>query len=72
MNNLNGYEVMYLLDPELEEEGLEDKKERLKTIVESGNGEVVSMEEWGKKYLRLSSRRWRTEKRSGVPGSTDG
>ncbi len=51
MNNLNGYEVMYLLDPELEEEGLEDKKERLKAIVESGNGEVVSMEEWGKKRL---------------------
>ncbi len=51
MNKLNGYEVMYLLDPELEEEGLEEKKERLKTIVESGDGEVDSMEEWGKKRL---------------------
>jgi len=42
---------MYLLDPELEEEGLEEKKERLKSIVESGQGEVQSIEEWGKKRL---------------------
>lgn len=51
MNNLKGYEVMYLLDPELEEEGLDKKKERLKSIVESGQGEVQSLEEWGKKRL---------------------
>ena len=51
MNNLKGYEVMYLLDPEFEEEGLEAKKERLKAIIEGGNGEVLSMEEWGKKRL---------------------
>ncbi len=51
MNNLNGYEVMYLLDPEFEEEGLEEKKERLKGIVEADSGEVISMEEWGKKRL---------------------
>ena len=51
MNNLKGYEVMYLLDPELEEEGLEEKKERLESIVGSGQGEVQSMEEWGKKRL---------------------
>ena len=51
MNNLKGYEVMYLLDPELEEEGLDEKKERLKSIVESGQGEVRSLEEWGKKRL---------------------
>jgi len=51
LNNLKGYEVMYLLDPELEEEGLDEKKERLKSIVESGQGEVKSLEEWGKKRL---------------------
>lgn len=51
MNNLRGYEVMYLLDPKFEEEGLEDKKDRLKAIVESEDGEVESMEEWGKKRL---------------------
>lgn len=42
---------MYLLDPKYEEEGLEDKKDRLKAIVESEDGEVESMEEWGKKRL---------------------
>ncbi len=42
---------MYLLDPKFEEEGLEDKKDRLKAIVESEDGEVESMEEWGKKRL---------------------
>ena len=51
MKNPKGYEVMYLLDPELEEEGLDEKKERLKAIVESGDGEVLSLEEWGKKRL---------------------
>jgi len=42
---------MYLLDPKFDEEGLEDKKDRLKAIVESEDGEVESMEEWGKKRL---------------------
>lgn len=51
MDNLKGYEVMYLLDPEYAEEGLEEKKERLKAIVEGGNGEVQSVDEWGKKRL---------------------
>jgi len=51
LKNPKGYEVMYLLDPELEEEGLDEKKERLKAIVESGDGEVLSLEEWGKKRL---------------------
>jgi len=51
LSNLKGYEVMYLLDPELEEEGLDEKKERIKSIVESGQGEVQSIEEWGKKRL---------------------
>lgn len=51
MDNLKGYEVMYLLDPEYAEEGLEEKKERLKAIVEGGNGKVQSVDEWGKKRL---------------------
>ncbi|MBS3814834.1 30S ribosomal protein S6 [Candidatus Bipolaricaulota bacterium] len=51
MNNLKGYEVMYLLDPEYAEEGLEEKKERLKAIIEGANGEVQSVDEWGKKRL---------------------
>lgn len=42
---------MYLLDPKYDEEGLEDKKDRLKGIVESEGGEVESVEEWGKKRL---------------------
>jgi len=51
LSNLKGYEVMYLLEPGIEEEDLEEKKERIKSIVESGSGELVSMEEWGKKRL---------------------
>jgi small subunit ribosomal protein S6 len=42
---------MFLLDPRFAEEGLEDKKDRLKAIVEDEDGEVESMEEWGKKRL---------------------
>lgn len=42
---------MYLLDPKYDEEGLEDKKDRLESIVESENGEVESIDEWGKKRL---------------------
>lgn len=42
---------MYLLDPKYDEEGLDEKKERLKEIVEGQNGEVESVDEWGKKRL---------------------
>lgn len=42
---------MFLLDPRFAEEGLEDKKDRLKAIVEDEDGEIESMEEWGKKRL---------------------
>ncbi len=51
MNNMKGYEVMYVLDPKYNEEGLEDKKERLKSIIENESGEVQAVDEWGKKRL---------------------
>lgn len=42
---------MYVLDPKYDEEGLEDKKERLKTIIENEGGNVQEIDEWGKKRL---------------------
>lgn len=51
MNNMNGYEVMYVLDPKYDEEGLEEKKERLKTVIENQGGDVQTVDEWGKKRL---------------------
>ncbi len=51
MNNMNGYEIMYVLDPKYDEEGLEEKKERLKTVIENQGGDVQAVDEWGKKKL---------------------
>ena len=48
---MKGYEVMYVLDPKYAEEGLEEKKERLKSVIESIGGDVQSVDEWGKKRL---------------------
>ena len=48
---MNPYEVLYILTPELEEEALRTSIDKFKGIVETNGGEVVSVDEWGKKKL---------------------
>jgi small subunit ribosomal protein S6 len=42
---------MCVLNPELDEAGLEAQNERLKSLITGRGGEVVSMEPWGRRRL---------------------
>lgn len=44
------YEVMYIIDPELDEEGTSEIISRFKSLVEK-SAEVVAIDEWGKRRL---------------------
>ena len=44
------YEVLYILDPALGEEGIAALVEKFKALVES-NGTLTSIDEWGKRRL---------------------
>ncbi len=44
------YEVMYIIDPAVGEEGIAALVEKFKTLIEA-NGTVTEMEEWGKRKL---------------------
>lgn len=48
---MNQYEVLYIIVPELDEEATRASIDKFKGIVESNGGEVVSVDEWGKKKL---------------------
>jgi small subunit ribosomal protein S6 len=48
---MNPYEVLYIIVPELDEEATRASIDKFKGIVESNGGEVVSVDEWGKKKL---------------------
>jgi len=45
------YELMCVLDPELDDAGLEAQNKRLKTLITSRGGDVLSMEPWGRRRL---------------------
>jgi small subunit ribosomal protein S6 len=48
---LREYELMCVLNPELDEAGIEAQNERLKTLIANRGGEVVNFEPWGKRRL---------------------
>ncbi len=45
------YELMVIFTPELEEEVLEKEIEKLKEIIQSKDGEVEKVDNWGKRRL---------------------
>jgi small subunit ribosomal protein S6 len=47
---LNGYETIFVIDASLEEEKIAALKERFTNLI-SENGELVSVDDWGKKRL---------------------
>ena len=47
---MNKYEVMYILNPELEEEKIQALVEKFKALIEA-NGTLESLTEWGKRRL---------------------
>ena len=48
------YESMLLVNPELDEEGIEELKARIESIVAEGKGELKKWEVWGRRKLAYS------------------
>ena len=48
---MNQYEALYIIVPEIDEETTKATIEKFKGIDESNAGEVVSVDEWGKRRL---------------------
>ena len=49
---MNLYETIYILKPDMDEEATKAMVERFKAIVEE-NGEMDTLEEWGKESLLI-------------------
>lgn len=48
---MNQYEALYIIVPEVDEEALRGVIDKFKGIVETNGGEIVSVDEWGKRKL---------------------
>ncbi len=45
------YETIFILDPDLEEGVAQSAIEKIKGIITQGNGEILKVEDWGKRKL---------------------
>ncbi len=45
------YETIFILDPDLEEEQTQSVTEKVKGIITQANGEILKVEDWGKRKL---------------------
>jgi len=45
------YETIFILDPDLEDEQTQSTIEKIKGIVTQNNGEIIKVEDWGKRKL---------------------
>jgi small subunit ribosomal protein S6 len=45
------YETIFILDPDLEEGAAQSAIEKIKGILAQGNGEILKVEDWGKRKL---------------------
>ncbi len=45
------YETIFILDPDLEEEQATSTIEKIKGIITQANGEILKLEDWGKRKL---------------------
>ncbi|HHV45129.1 MAG TPA: 30S ribosomal protein S6 [Firmicutes bacterium] len=48
---MRSYEVMYILNPTLEEEAIDGLIERFNGIITQDGGEIESVDKWGKRRL---------------------
>jgi small subunit ribosomal protein S6 len=48
---MNQYEALYIIVPTLDDEAIKASVEKFKGIVVNNGGEVVAVDEWGKKRL---------------------
>ena len=45
------YETIFILDPDLEDEKIQSTVEKVKGILTQANGEILKVEDWGKRKL---------------------
>ena len=45
------YETIFILDPDLEDEKIQSAVEKIKGIITQANGEILKVEDWGKRKL---------------------
>jgi small subunit ribosomal protein S6 len=45
------YETIFILDPDLEDELTQSTIEKVKGIITQANGEIIKVEDWGKRKL---------------------
>jgi small subunit ribosomal protein S6 len=45
------YETIFILDPDLEDEEAQKVIEKVKGIISQSNGEIIRIEDWGKRKL---------------------
>ena len=48
---MRNYELMFILKPDMEEEAIQQAIDKYTGIVTQGQGEVVSVDKWGKRRL---------------------
>lgn len=56
---MRDYEVMYIINPELDEEQTTAVLDKFKGIVENNGGEIVKLDKWGKRRLAYEIKRKR-------------
>lgn len=48
---MNAYETVFVLDPQLEDEGIDQQITRIEHVITSHDGEIVGTERWGRRKL---------------------
>ncbi len=51
------YETLFIIDPELTDEGLKDVAEKFKNIILADKGHIIKYDEWGKRKLAYPVRK---------------
>jgi small subunit ribosomal protein S6 len=51
------YETIFILDPDLEDEKTQSTVEKVKGIITQSSGEILKVEDWGKRKLAYDVRK---------------
>ncbi len=56
---MRNYELMVVLTPDLDDQGVEETTERVRTLVTARGGEVTDLQPWGRRRLAYPVSRFR-------------
>ena len=56
---MRDYELMVVLTPELDDQGVEETTERVRSLVTARGGEVTDLQPWGRRRLAYPVHRFR-------------